>query len=237
MKYKYELHCHTSLVSRCASIDAPTLVKLYKANGYTGVFVTDHFLNGNTVVDRSLPWKRQIEEYAKGYYTCKNEGEKIGLDVFFGVESSYKGTDVLFYGLMPDWYEKHPEIMQMSMKDSILFVRENGGIAVQAHPYRRDGYIDHVRLFAEYCDGLEVYNANRKEVENSLANTLADAYGLIKTSGSDLHSSAQENLGGMAFNEKIKDEKHLLKLLKEGSGSIIKQKNVLNSTSGDKNND
>ena len=79
-----------------------------------------------------------------------------------------------------DWYEKHPEIMQMSMKESILFVKENGGLTVQAHPYRRDGYIDHVRLFAEYCDGLEVYNANRREVENSLANTLADAYGLIK---------------------------------------------------------
>ena len=94
-----------------------------------------------------------------------------------------------------------------------------------------------MRLFAEYCDGLEVYNANRRELENSLANTLADAYGLIKTSGSDLHASGQENLGGMAFNEKIKDEKHLLKLLKGGSGSILKQKNVLNCTLGDKNND
>lgn len=226
MEYKYELHCHTALVSKCASVDVPTLVKLYKDNGYTGVFITDHFLNGNTTVDKSLSWEKQIQEYAKGYYECKKEGEKINLDVFFGVETSYKGTDVLFYGLMPEWYEKHPEIMQMSMKESIIFVRENGGLAVQAHPFRRAGYIDHVRLFAEYCDGVETYNANRTEVENSLANTLADAYGLIKTSGSDLHFDTQINLGGMSFGEKIENEKHLLKLLKEGCGNILKQKNI-----------
>lgn len=227
MEYKYELHCHTSLVSRCASIDVKSIVNLYKENGYTGVFITDHFLNGNSVVDRTLAWDEQIRRYCMGYEECKKEGNKAGLDVFFGVESSYKGTDVLFYGLSPEWYTSHPEIMGMSMKESILFVRDNGGIAVQAHPFRRAGYIDHVRLFAEYCDGIEVYNSNRIDLENSLAHTLAEAYGLIMTSGSDLHNGSQEKLGGLSFEERIIDEMHFINLLKQGKGKIIKQNNIL----------
>mgnify|MGYP000842334657 CR=1 FL=1 len=53
--YKYELHCHTAKVSACSRMGAEELVELYLENGYDGIFVTDHFLNGNTTVDRRLP--------------------------------------------------------------------------------------------------------------------------------------------------------------------------------------
>ena len=92
--YKYELHCHTAKVSACSRMGAEELVELYLENGYDGIFVTDHFLNGNTTVDRRLPYEEEIEAFCRGYEEVKAAaGER--LRVFFGFEYSYLGTDVL----------------------------------------------------------------------------------------------------------------------------------------------
>ena len=60
--------------------------------------VTDHFFNGNTAIDRSLPWEEKVELYCRGYENAKEEGDKIGLDVFFGVEWAFHGDEFLLYG-------------------------------------------------------------------------------------------------------------------------------------------
>lgn len=48
--FKYEMHTHTQEVSMCATIPAAELVQFYKDKGFSGVCITDHFLNGNTSV-------------------------------------------------------------------------------------------------------------------------------------------------------------------------------------------
>ncbi len=53
-KYLYETHCHTNLISACSSLSPEEMVELYAKNGYTGVFVTDHFLNGNCLPEINL---------------------------------------------------------------------------------------------------------------------------------------------------------------------------------------
>ena len=55
--YKYELHCHTSESSRCGQTSASDMADFYKKAGYTGLVITDHFLNGNTTVPKDLPWE------------------------------------------------------------------------------------------------------------------------------------------------------------------------------------
>jgi len=50
--YKYETHLHTSPVSRCASADVETTLEYYKSLGYDGVFITNHFLDGNLITIR-----------------------------------------------------------------------------------------------------------------------------------------------------------------------------------------
>lgn len=60
MSYKYETHMHTSEGSACGRSSAEEMVRSYKEQGYTGVFVTDHFFNGNCSVDRSLPWAEKV---------------------------------------------------------------------------------------------------------------------------------------------------------------------------------
>ena len=64
------------------------MARKYKEIGYTGLIVTDHFFNGNCAVPKDLPWKERIDMYYAGYEDAKAEGDKIGLQVFFGLESS-----------------------------------------------------------------------------------------------------------------------------------------------------
>lgn len=47
-------------------MSAGDIVELYLANGYDGVVITDHFLNGNTTVNRELPsgsYEEKIEMF------------------------------------------------------------------------------------------------------------------------------------------------------------------------------
>ena len=64
--YKYETHLHTAEGSACATTSAVDMVKAHKEAGYDGIFITDHFFNGNSAVPRELPWADRIELYCKG---------------------------------------------------------------------------------------------------------------------------------------------------------------------------
>lgn len=97
--YKYETHLHTAPVSKCATATVEESIEFYKKMGYDGVFVTNHFVDGNINCDRTRPYKEQLDFYFSDYERALEIGEKIGLKVFLGVELSYKGTDFLVYGL------------------------------------------------------------------------------------------------------------------------------------------
>ncbi|MDR2246804.1 MAG: histidinol-phosphatase, partial [Treponema sp.] len=99
MSYLYETHLHTVQGSACGVSRGRDYIKKYRDLGFTGIMVTDHFFNGNTAIDRKLPWKQWVGQFLRGYEETRNEGEKIGLDVFFGWEETYKGDDYLVYGL------------------------------------------------------------------------------------------------------------------------------------------
>lgn len=53
-------------------MSAGDIVELYLANGYDGVVITDHFLNGNITVNRELPsgsYEEKIQYYAEKHIT------------------------------------------------------------------------------------------------------------------------------------------------------------------------
>ena len=78
-RYVYETHMHTSEASACAGSTGTQMARAYKAAGYTGIIVTDHFFYGNTSVDRSLPWEEWVRRFCLGYEHAKAEGGRIGL--------------------------------------------------------------------------------------------------------------------------------------------------------------
>lgn len=210
--YLYETHVHTSEGSACARNTGAEMARAYAEAGYTGIIVTDHFFYGNTAVDRSLPWGLWVEQYCLGYERAKEEGDKLGLQVFFGWESSYRGTDFLVYGLDEKWLLEHPEIRDATVEEQEWLVHEGGGIISQAHPFREAGYIPEIRTFPDFVDAVEGMNASHSSLVlqsrhpeyNDRALDLAKEHDLPLTAGSDQHS-VRMLWGGMVFPRKLTD--------------------------------
>ena len=59
--YKYETHLHTFPVSRCAKADIKESLDFYKKLGYDGVFITNHFLDGNINIEKENSYEDKIE--------------------------------------------------------------------------------------------------------------------------------------------------------------------------------
>lgn len=55
--YKYETHLHTFPVSRCAVAGVRETLQFYKEMSYDGVFITNHFLDGNINADMNMPYE------------------------------------------------------------------------------------------------------------------------------------------------------------------------------------
>ena len=222
--YRIETHMHTSESSACAQSTAAEMVEKYKELGYNGVIITDHFLNGSTTVDRTLPWEDQINAFCKGYENAKIKGDEIGIDVYFGLEYTYNGTDILTYGVDKKWLIDHPEIMEMSSCDYINFVKSSGGMAIEAHPFREASYIQMVRLYPKTIDGMEVRNTAPEHYTkrgDDLSYAVCKAYNLAMTSGSDSHSVDRIGKGGMEFDEPIKNINDFISFVKAGKGKLL----------------
>ena len=221
--YIYETHLHTLPVSKCARESVRENLEFYKKQGYTGVFITNHFIDGNINIDRSASYEERINFYFTDYEEGVRIGKEIGIEVFCGIEMSYKGTDFLVYGLDKEWFLAHPEIEDMKKTDELAFLRDAGALVIQAHPLREAAYIDHIRLFPRHVHGVEIYNACRTEFENKMAELYAENYGLLAFSGSDNHlGDKQKFLGGMGFDTPIKDEADFICRILAGEGSIVK---------------
>ena len=220
--YKYETHSHTWPVSICARVSVEESLAFYKEMGYDGVFITNHFLDGNINIDKSLPYEAQIAFYFSDYEEGLRIGEKLGLKVFFGAELSYGGTDFLVYGLDKAWFLAHPEIMEMKKSRELEFFMESGALVIQAHPFREAAYIDHIRLFPRQIHGVEVTNACRKDSENRLAEIYAEHYGLLKIAGTDNHlGPRQKKLAGVSFETPIESEADFVRRIMNGEAELF----------------
>ena len=186
--YRYETHCHTCPVSACGKSTVEDTVWFYKQLGYDGLFITNHFLDGNICYEvRNRSYEEQIHFYFSDYEKALVLGRKLGIKVFPGVELSYKGTDFLIYGLDREWYLSHQEIMNMKKTEELPFLMQQGALVIQAHPFREEHYIDHIRLFPRNVHGTEVVNSSQTDHMNDMASIYAKRYNLYETCGSDNH--------------------------------------------------
>lgn len=218
--YRYETHLHTSPVSACARATVRETLQGYKDMGYAGVFITNHFIDGNVRIDRSLPYEERIQFFFSDYEEALRLSEEIGISVFCGVESSFWGTDFLIYGLDKAWYLAHPEIEEMPRTKLLKMMAEEGALIIQAHPFRMDPWIDHIRLFPHCTHGVEVCNANRSDFDNGMAAHYCEGYHLIPFAGTDNHiGPLQKKYGGMETPRPIQDEADFVRMVKEGEAT------------------
>lgn len=237
--FLYETHLHTYQGSGCGRSSGKEHAQYYKELGYTGIVVTDHFFGGNTGPDREQPWRDYVEEFCSGYEDAKAEGDRIGLDVFFGWEQGMKhdtnglrflpdGTQVaepenhddeyLIYGPDKAWLLAHEEIRDCSRARQLQLIHEAGGCVVQAHPFRWRGYMKRVRLALGYCDAVEAANAGNFPLSDLYAWNYAKEYGLPVTAGSDNHDSSQTDKVRYAVGtqERVSDIRQLAQMIRAG---------------------
>ncbi|HKM34257.1 MAG TPA: PHP domain-containing protein [Lachnospiraceae bacterium] len=226
--YAYETHLHTNKASACGRSTPEEMAYACKEAGYTGIFVTEHFFYGNTSIDRELSWKEWVQGYCQSYELAKRTGDEIGLQVFFGWEASYQGTDFLVYGLDQEWLIAHPQIRDASIEEQYALVHADGGMVIHAHPFREEFYIPEIRLFPEYVDGVETLNASHvpkygPQVGGSFdrqAEAYAQKYNFPQTAGSDIHSVDLLG-GGMAFQNKLNNIQDYMQAVKNRSGMLL----------------
>jgi len=188
VSYLYETHLHTAGVSKCAVSRGVDYIAGYKEMGYSGIIVTDHFFNANCALSRKLPWKEWVNRFYQGYEDTREEGERQGLDVFFGWEETFDGCDdYLIYGLDKEWLLENPQVRNWTRGEQYRAVKEAGGCVVQAHPFRMRYYIHRIILSTGCVDAVEVANGGNEDISDALAFRYAKKIGKPMTAGTDIH--------------------------------------------------
>ena len=238
MEYRYETHCHSSQCSGCAKSTSQELVRAYHAAGYAGLVLTDHFIWGNTAVDKNLPWDQRMKAYYQGYLDAKVVGDELDFDVIYALEHAYgDGKEVLIYGVELDFLLANPDIPEITLDEFVDRVHAAGGIVIQAHPYRDRYYVNMaVGPRTDIVDGIEVYNACNKSGEDVQTLPLLEMKDYIVTSGGDIHKDTDERIGhaGIVLPRRVKTSKEFADALKERKhGFLVKGKIVKNITAND----
>jgi len=191
---------HTAPLSACATATVRETLEYYKRLGYAGVFLTNHFIDGNIEHKiRELSYEERINYFFDFQNDAADLGKEIGISVFSCCEMTYKGTDFLVYGIDKEWCLAHRDIDKMKKSELLSLLLNDGFLVIQAHPFHEARYIDHIRLFPRHIHGVEVFNASMTDFKNKLAEDYCKAYGLIRFAGSDNHvASAKKHLAGMA---------------------------------------
>ena len=123
--------------------------------------------------------------------------------------------------------KKHFSVVDVTVEEQYELVHKDGGMVIQAHPYREAWYIPEIRLFPKSVDGVEVCNASHygkdpgedgRSAYDAKALAYADKHQLPYTGGSDIHNSGKLLYGGMEFSRKLVDVQDYIKavLTREG---------------------
>ncbi len=220
--FLYETHLHTREASACASTPGREYIKAYKDAGYAGIFVTDHFFNGNSAVPKDLPWEERVELYCRGYENAKEAGDKEGFDVFFGMEVNFRGDEFLLYGPDKEWLKAHPDIMTWTHDELRKEVHEAGGVMIQAHPFRDRSYLEAIYVHPYQSDGFEGHNTGNPVYSDCYAFDFAQRNNILMSSGSDIHhmSGMDDRLGGVCFTSRLTGSKDYAERFLKAARSI-----------------
>ncbi len=211
--YLYETHMHTCQASACGRSTGKEHARFYKDAGYTGIIMTDHFFGGNTAVNRELPWEERINLFWSGFEDAKEEGDRIGLDVFFGLEQNYAGDEYLIYGLTKEYMLTHPEMEHWNRRQQLEEVHKAGGCVIQAHPFRIRGYMERIRVGTAFCDGIEAANCGNEPLDDARAYRMGRAMNLVMTAGSDNHNSPAPSPFGVELGKRLTSIEDYVKII------------------------
>lgn len=223
MRFKTELHCHTSEMSPCSHETAEEVAKKYIDNGYDSLVVTNHFRRD--VTDRfDGTWEYKIDCFFDAVDKVRDAagGE---LEVIPGMEIGFPGVpnDYLVFGAEREKFYALPNVFDIGVGNFHNYTKENGMLLIQAHPLRFGMTI----VSPDWLDGYEVFNGHpRHNAHNTIAEIWAKNFykhKMIMTSGTDNHDSTMTPNGGITTENKIKTNDELLSVLRSGEYNLIRR--------------
>ena len=210
-----DLHAHTSGISQCCRADYKEIILIAKGKGIGAIALTNHYeksyLNGTTS-------ERLVENYIEEYLDTMEHAKTQNFKVFWGIEVTmelYPKVHMLIYGVAQDFLWKHPRIYDMTQCDLYKLVKAEGGLLVQAHPYRNGTTV----LDTKYLDGVEIncHPLYKKSYSAELIQIAKDKR-LVLTCGGDYHADTYRPVCGMYIPSDINDEKALAEYIISGEG-------------------
>ncbi len=158
---RIDLHIHTKY-STDGREEIKDIVRYAKKIGLGGIAITDH-------------------TSIKGWKEAVSLGKERGLVIIRGEEVSSSEGHILAYGIS-DFIEKG-----LSPEETVEKIRENGGVAVAAHPYRLSNGVGERVVRRVDFDAIEGMNARSPYFVNQKGIRLAREIGRPITGGSDSH--------------------------------------------------
>ena len=207
--YKYDTHVHTAETSLCARVGGAEAARLYKAAGYDGIVITDHYYKEYFDNIPGKNWGEKIDVYLKGYRNAYNEGIKIGINVILGMELRFTEiwSDYLIYGIDEDFLKNNKDLYNLGLRKFKELVSDKNILIFQAHPFR----IGITPASPCFLDGIEAYNMNpRHEARNHMAYSYARDNNLKMSSGSDFHEHEDLGRGGIILTKRVDTSKELV---------------------------
>lgn len=221
-EYKYELHCHTSEVSRCAASSAKEAVEYYKNRGYDGIVITNHYSPQTFFLLKAFRPQKYMDMYINGFEKAKRLGGD-DFTVLLGCEVRFLFTidDFLIYGLDENFLRTSGNLMAKYLKKLFRLCDGKGYLLLEAHPFRELRF----RHNPKYLHGCEVFNGKDfGKKANAKAKKWAKKCGFfVLTSGGDFHNKDKTVPGGIITTEPIKTNSDLLRILKSGNYRLIEK--------------
>lgn len=219
-RYYYDTHVHTKESSACGRVAGRQAVRLYKAAGYDGIIITDHYTRRFFHNCAGRTWDEKLDCYLAGYREAREEGEKIGLKVLLGAELALENpyNDFLLMGIREDFLREYPKLYRLSSKELYELAEDHDFLVFQAHPFR-PGFSP---VDPAFLHGVEVFNGNpRHDSHNKLARRFAEQNRLKILSGSDFHMKEDAARGGITTTRRIETPEDLLRVLKDGDYDLV----------------
>ncbi|MEN8906765.1 MAG: PHP domain-containing protein [Clostridiales bacterium] len=214
--YKIDTHIHTSETSNCGKVKASKILRFYKDENYSGLVITDHYARGFFETQGKKTWNEKIDNFLKGYFSAKKEGERIGINIFLGMEISFESepNDYLIYGIDEHFLYNNKELYKLNISEFRDIIKNKNILIYQAHPFRSICFPTNPK----FLDGVEVYNGNyRHNSNNRLAMEFAQKNNLNRLSGSDFHQKDDLGRGGILLPDNPKKLSTFVKMIKNNS--------------------
>lgn len=216
MKFKTELHSHSSEVSQCAFISTADLVEAYIKKGYHSLVITNHYSIHSFEHLSDASWSEKNDLFLSAYKIAQ-EAAKGRINILLGMEyrNLYTANDYLVYGVTEEFirtysYDDEHNFLKMHLKDFVKLAHDNGMLVFQAHPFRNSMEI----VNPSYLDGIEILNGHvRHDSRNDIAAMWAKKHNLLTCGGSDCHYAGEEATVVMLTDFPIENNEQLLDVL------------------------